>query len=118
MRSWQRVLGPQVDSEEQEQKLLMRRREVITERRCQLRGIGGDLFVISHRLMANHAKLAGNVTSSIALLTWRSWEMGLIFNTSSISHGVDFQFRPVSMQKEFSWPSHALNDNVMLNKDI
>lgn len=44
--------------------------------------------------------------------------MGLIFNTSSISHGVDFQFRPVSMQKEFSWPSHALNDNVMLNKDI
>ena len=47
MRSSQRVLGPQVDSEEQEQKLLMRRREVITERRCQLRGIGGDLFVTS-----------------------------------------------------------------------
>jgi len=37
----------EVDSEEQEQKLLMRRREVITERRCQLRGIGGDLFVTS-----------------------------------------------------------------------
>ncbi len=99
MLSWQpRLAHKLIGGEEQEQKLLMRRREVITERRCQLRGVGGDLFVASHGVMANLAKLAGNVTSSIALLTWRSWEMGLIFNHLQSAMGltpnfIQFQYR-------------------------
>ena len=99
MLSWQpRLAHKLIGGEEQEQKLLMRRREVITERRCQLRRVGGDLFVASHGVMANLAKLAGNVTSSIALLTWRSWEMGLIFNHLQSAMGltpnfIQFQYR-------------------------
>ena len=78
-----------------------------------------ETCLLRHRVMANHAKLAGNVTSSIALLTWRSWEMGLIFNHLQSAMGLTsnfVQFRCRRSLAMFSRPSYALNDNVMLNK--